>query len=144
MNRSKLTLAVAILAVSALATSFAASNAVAQTGPGTANQYCRYLDDDGDGIPNCLDPDYTPPLDGTGYQFGRGEIDPACAGGQFSALQRLSYKWSWMWSWIIGGGATRNTTGFGPGDGTGYDHDGPHDGTGYGAVVMRGYAPNRP
>ncbi len=26
-------------------------------------------DDDGDGIPNGQDPDWTPPLDGTGYQY---------------------------------------------------------------------------
>ena len=28
-------------------------------------------DTDGDGIPNCDDPDYIPPQNGTGYQFGR-------------------------------------------------------------------------
>ena len=27
-----------------------------------------YMDDDGDGIPNCLDPDWYAPEDGTGYQ----------------------------------------------------------------------------
>lgn len=28
-------------------------------------------DDDGDGIPNCQDPDYTPPQDGTGKKHGK-------------------------------------------------------------------------
>ena len=40
-------------------------------GTGTANVYSHFFqwlrDDDGDGIPNCQDPDYTKPEDGTGY-----------------------------------------------------------------------------
>ncbi len=40
-------------------------------GSGGANVYCHFFqwmrDDDGDGIPNCQDPDYTRPEDGTGY-----------------------------------------------------------------------------
>ena len=35
------------------------------TCPNEANAH----DADGDGIPNCLDEDWTPPMDGTGYQM---------------------------------------------------------------------------
>jgi len=35
------------------------------TCPNAANAH----DADGDGIPNCLDEDWTPPMDGTGYQM---------------------------------------------------------------------------
>ena len=31
-----------------------------------------YRDHDNDGIPNCQDPDWTPPQDGTGYKSGQG------------------------------------------------------------------------
>jgi len=33
-------------------------------------QYLLQADADGDGIPNGQDPDWVPPLDGTGYQHG--------------------------------------------------------------------------
>lgn len=40
-----------------------------------AGDYEWWNDDDGDGIPNCLDPDYVAPQDGTGYQYGHGTDD---------------------------------------------------------------------
>ena len=37
------------------------------------NYFYQWLrDDDGDGIPNCLDPDYVKPEDGTGYSYKKG------------------------------------------------------------------------
>jgi hypothetical protein len=77
-------------------------------------------DADGDGIPNGLDPDYAPPLDGTGNQFGPGEGNGGCDGEGF--MQRDGFKWKHA----IG------TSGYGPGDGTGNDREGPGDGTGFG------------
>jgi len=37
------------------------------------SSYEWFRDDDGDGIPNCVDEDYDPPLDGTGIQFRGGD-----------------------------------------------------------------------
>ena len=38
------------------------------------NYFYQWLrDDDGDGIPNCLDPDYVKPEDGTGNAYKKGE-----------------------------------------------------------------------
>ena len=37
-----------------------------------ANSYKWLRDDDGDGIPNCDDPDYVPPEDGDGIQWKGG------------------------------------------------------------------------
>jgi len=49
-------------------------------GPGEGrflkNFYQWLRDDDGDGIPNCLDPDYVRPEDGSGY----GKLGPALTG----------------------------------------------------------------
>jgi len=39
---------------------------------GYNNSYNWLRDDDGDGIPNCLDDDWVRPLDGTGYMLGKG------------------------------------------------------------------------
>ncbi len=36
-----------------------------------------FRDDDGDGVPNCIDPDYVRPEDGTGY----GKLGPALGSG---------------------------------------------------------------
>ena len=60
-------------------------------------------DSDGDGIINCLDPDYVKPLDGTGRKLMKGS----------------TYK--------MGNG------GYGPGNGTGNQGIGPRDGTGFGS-----------
>lgn len=35
-----------------------------------------FRDLDGDGVPNCQDPDYVPPKDGTGYRSGNGGNGP--------------------------------------------------------------------
>ncbi len=43
------------------------------------NFYSWLRDDDGDGIPNCLDPDYVRPEDGTGY----GKLGPRLSAVQF-------------------------------------------------------------
>ena len=42
------------------------------------NFYQWLRDDDGDGIPNCLDPDYVRPEDGTGY----GKLGPSLSAVQ--------------------------------------------------------------
>lgn len=60
------------------------------------------FDEDGDGIPNGLDPDYVKPKDGSGNQFGKGKMRDG------------------------------KRPGFGPGDGTGNQGIGPRDGSGYG------------
>jgi len=60
------------------------------------------IDSDGDGIPNCQDPDYVRLLDGSGQKFMRGNA------------------------------AKHGRGGYGPGDGTGNQGIGPKDGTGYG------------
>ena len=84
-------------------------------------------DADGDGIPNGQDADYLPPLDGTGSQFGS-----LSAVAQETPI-RANHWFRYMW---MGGlGPFMNSllsTGYGPGDGTGFDGDGPADGTGYG------------
>jgi hypothetical protein len=64
----------------------------------------KATDSDGDGIPNCQDPDFVRPQDGSGSKFMKGNI----------------YKNS------TGKG------GYGPGDGTGNSGVGPRDGTGNG------------
>ena len=41
---------------------------------GNGNFYNWLRDDDGDGIPNCLDPDWFAPEDGSGYQNSNGKV----------------------------------------------------------------------
>ena len=60
------------------------------------------IDSDGDGIPNCQDPDYVRPLDGSGQKMMKGRTLKFGKGG------------------------------YGPADGTGNQGIGPKDGTGYG------------
>ena len=74
-------------------------------------------DADGDGIPNGVDPDYAPPMDGTGNRLG---ADTGCDEDGFAYRQGLK------WSHRLG------ATGFGPGDGTGNGGEGPGDGSGFG------------
>jgi len=84
-------------------------------------------DADGDGIPNGQDPDYTPPADGTGSQFGKPGAAPTGA--------RIQAKSWFRFMWLGGLGPIMTdllSNGYGPGDGTGNDGDGPADGTGYG------------
>lgn len=61
--RKMITAAVILLGVFVLT----ASSVMAGEGKGIYNNYQWLRDDDGDGIPNCQDPDYVPPQDGTGY-----------------------------------------------------------------------------
>jgi len=68
------------------------------------------FDDDGDGIPNCQDPDYVKPQDGTGKKLGKMHM----------------FK------------GTKGNGGFGPGDGTGNTGIGPRDGTGFGKSAGAG------
>jgi len=68
------------------------------------------LDSDGDGIPNCQDPDYVRPLDGSGQKFMNGKSAKFSHGG-------------------YGPGGGMGNQGIGPKDGTGY---GPGSGTGTG------------
>ncbi len=93
-------------------------------GPGPGDGICNFIDEDGDGyndlapdadgdgIPNRFDPDYVPPLDGTGNRYGtRWNIDTL--GKSFDEGN------------MSGGGR------YGVRDGTG-DGNGPADGTGFG------------
>lgn len=75
-------------------------------------------DADGDGIPNGLDADYAPPLDGTGNRFNAdtGVCDE----------DGFAYRHQYKWKHVLG------DQGFGPGDGTGNGGTGPGDGTGFG------------
>lgn len=77
-------------------------------------------DADGDGIPNGVDPDYAPPMDGTGCRLEAGTGN----GGEDGFMYRESYKWKYL--------QQSSQNGFGPGDGTGNGGTGPGDGTGFG------------
>lgn len=86
-------------------------------------------DDDGDGIPNGQDPDYAPPRDGTGNQFGK---DTSLDGSNM-----FQHWFRHMFQWNNGGNPDNGNgqgpgNGYGPGDGSGNDGNGPHDGSGYG------------
>ncbi|MEW6411540.1 MAG: hypothetical protein AB1483_03600 [Candidatus Zixiibacteriota bacterium] len=59
-----------LLLVLGFALLLGSGNAVA----GDGNFYQWLHDDDGDGIPNCLDPDWYAPEDGTGYQNNNGQL----------------------------------------------------------------------
>lgn len=65
------------------------------------------IDSDGDGVPNCIDPDVV-------RQQNRN-------GSQYSFWYRYNYKHSF-----------KHGYGYGPGDGTGNSGLGPRDGTGFG------------
>jgi hypothetical protein len=90
--------------------------------------YATAPDADGDGIPNCQDPDYTPPADGTGSQFGKPHTISTGVRLQASNWLQNSYMWMGGFGPFLMG---LLSSGAGPGDGTG---DGiPNlDGTGYG------------
>ncbi len=87
-------------------------------GPGTGDGTCNFIDEDGDGyndlapdadgdgIPNGMDPDYVPAMDGTGHRYGANQGSDTFGKG-------------------LGVGH------YGLGDGTG-DGTGPADGTGFG------------
>ncbi len=90
-------------------------------------------DADGDGIPNGLDPDYLPPLDGSGQRFGA----PAECGASDAASDPFKHMYMHkiinMWQRMFGQAVT-SQYGYGPGDGTGNGGVGPQDGTGYGRL----------
>ncbi len=67
------------------------------------------IDSDGDGVPNCIDPDIVKQQNRTGNQYG--------------FWCRNNYKYN---------NKQGNGNGYGPGDGTGHGGVGPRDGTGYG------------
>jgi hypothetical protein len=88
-------------------------------------------DADGDGIPNGLDSDYAPPLDGTGNRMN---IDTGCGDDGFVYRNAFQYKQGEGTTGFGPGDGTGDGIGdgFGPGDGTGNDGVGPRDGTGFG------------
>ncbi len=96
-------------------------------------------DFDGDGIPNCLDPDHSA-ADSTGtgqHMFKHGqnlgeENAHGANAAQTGVLNELANKWQYMWKHMFGEGEPGLAASWGPGDGTGYAGDGPGDGTGYG------------
>ncbi len=131
--KTRLTLsALAIVAIAALSSPLYAQCDGSGTGDGSfGNGVGGFLDEngdgyndlapdaDGDGIPNGLDPDYAPPMDGTGNRLDAG----TGAGGEDGFMYRESYKWKHLLT---------TQAGFGPGDGTGNGGTGPGDGTGFG------------
>ena len=98
----------------AIALAFALTAASVQAaGPGDGTCPNPSMNDaDGDGIPNGLDGDYTPPMDGTGYQYRR-------AGARPMGVQSGStYQWRRAWTGENVRALARSF-GFGPGTGTG-------------------------
>lgn len=139
MNRTLITatllMLISLLAVAAYAQD--SDDPVAM--PGNGNGVCQFIDedgdgfndlapdDDGDGIPNGLDPDYVRPEDGTGNQFKWGltiDLFGEGVGNMFG--ENL-------------GEAAQNGYIYGPGDGTG--SIGPNDGTGFGPGTSAGEGP---
>lgn len=108
----------------------ASGTAGAAVTPGSGG-YAYMVDSDGDGIPNCQDSDYTPPLDGTGFQ--RGKLRTATTNSSEFAFR---YTWNWRMPFMLGVWVPNigvvTGAGYGPGDGTGNGGVGPGDGTGYG------------
>ena len=76
------------------------------------SSYEWFRDDDNDGIPNCVDEDYAPPLDGTGIQFRGGDDE--------TLLTSVIYQ--------------RDDDGDGTPNGDDDDWYPPLDGTGYGLL----------
>ncbi|MGD9546249.1 MAG: hypothetical protein AB7V45_01755 [Candidatus Krumholzibacteriia bacterium] len=126
--KTTLTILLSLLLVGILA-----GGALAQSGPGSGDGVCNFIDEDGDGfndlapdadgdgIPNGLDPDYVKPEDGTGSRHGWGRY------------ARLMVQAFGEGGSMAGEGGNR----FGPGDGTGTgvgpaDHAGFGPGTGDG------------
>ena len=78
--RKMITIAATMLAIFVLASPSVMAGSGKGTGEGNylKNFYQWLRDDDGDGIPNCLDPDYVTPEDGTGY----GKLGPSLSAVQ--------------------------------------------------------------
>jgi hypothetical protein len=120
-----------VLSFLVLVALLAAGGASAAGTPSGANYNYQWLtDSDGDGIPNCKDPDYAPPQDGSGFQ--RGKVKNTTTLGEYS----FRTSWNWRLALMLGPWLPKiglgSASGFGPGDGTGNGGEGPADGTGHG------------
>jgi hypothetical protein len=122
-------LALSTLTLLALIALVAASGPVHAAELQTHASYKYLTDSDGDGVPNCEDPDYVPPQDGTGFKYGKTR-----ATSTSNTFARYTWNWRIMvvpGLWLPSLGVV-SASGYGPGDGTGNDGIGPADGTGYG------------
>jgi len=62
-------------------------------------------DADNDGIPNCMDPDWTRPEDGTGYKNQYGYKHHSAANGQNSGgANNFNHSYNYLWNNNYGGG----------------------------------------
>jgi hypothetical protein len=88
-----MTIAVAILLVF-VSNDTNAGTMLRPDGAGVAKLYSNFFnwmrDDDGDGIPNCLDPDYVKPEDGSGY--GKLKGAGTCSGDCDGTPDRIRYR----------------------------------------------------
>jgi hypothetical protein len=116
--RKMITIAATMLAIFVLASPAVMAGNGKGTGDGNffMNFFQWLRDDDGDGVPNCLDPDYVRPEDGSGYgKLGQALLsgaqsgdkdqirdrdrlrerlhDGTCDGSGDGSMYRLSYKW---------------------------------------------------
>ncbi len=112
-------------------------------------------DEDGDGIPNGLDPDYTAPKDGTGNQFGKGHAtgEESLTGYRawFSFLLAPMTSLPGAMEGFGPNGESKGTQssyGNGPAYGSGVEGDSPGGGNGFGPGGTTGdcdgSGPNRP
>ena len=99
-----------VLFLVAMGSNTASAQAKSGLGKTTQGQTWGSFDDDGDGIPNCQDPDYVRPKDGTGKKLGK----------------------------MLGGNSLNGKGGYGPGNGAGNSGIGPRDGSGYGKTAGAG------
>jgi len=152
MMRTKTMLAALTILLLAGAAVWAQTPATPQD-PG--HGFCRFIDengdgfndlapdDDGDGIPNGMDPDWQPPADGRGRQLHGGPYGyglmaaESCFGGQVADGE----QWQRMMQHMgdgdhdgmmgMGMGSGGGLMGFGPGTGTGDHAGGGEPGTGW-------------
>lgn len=84
-----------LLVLVALALTFNFTPASADFDMGYQHYYNWLRDDDGDGIPNHLDDDWTPPEDGTGYQMKHGFKRLIANGGDIDdgAMYQHNYRY---------------------------------------------------
>ena len=70
-------------------------------------------DDDNDGIPNCMDPDWVRPGNGTGYKHKRGYMrrlsKPMNQGSENNFLYNFNYLWNHNWGGSNGTGVCDNS-----------------------------------
>lgn len=135
MNRSLLlTLLVILLGLSATAALAQDDGEVTEPQTGNGHGLCQFIDedgdgfndlapdDDGDGIPNGMDPDYVKPEDGDGLAYQWGKLE--------EFLARFGIQ-------TMAGEGAMNLFQYGPGDGTG--QVGPNeDGVGFGPGTTTG------